>query len=76
MKYMDPPNSRKYVRKFTGLVNYYHNIWARPSYMLAPLTNIISSKVKIKWTLLKQDVFEEIEQIVACDNISTHPYFN
>ena len=44
--------------------------------MLAPLTNIISSKVKIKWTKLKQDVFEEIEQIVACDNISTYPDFN
>ena len=47
---MKPPISRKKVRQFIGVVNYYLDIWARRSHTLANLTNITYSKVKFKWT--------------------------
>ena len=57
-KNMKPPISRKEVRKFIGLVNYYSNMWARCSHILATLTNITYSKVKFKWTKTEQGAFE------------------
>ena len=50
-------------------------MWARRSHTLAPLTNIISSKVEFKWIKIKQDAFDEIKQIVACNNLLTYTYF-
>ena len=64
---MNPPISRKEVRKFIGLVNYYRDMWARWSHTLAPLTNITSNKVKFRWTKIKQDAFGKIKRIVARD---------
>ena len=66
-KNMNPPISRKEVRKFIGLVNYYRDMWARWSHTLAPLTNITSNKVKFRWTKIKQDAFGKIKRIVARD---------
>ena len=64
---MNPPISRKEVRKFIGLVNYYRDMWARWSHTLAPLTNITSNKVKFRWTKINQDAFGKIKRIVARD---------
>ena len=33
-------------------------------------------KVIFKWTKIKQDVFNEIKRIVACDNLLAYPHFN
>ena len=42
-------------------------MWARLSHILAPLTNIMSSKVNFKWTKIKQDAFKEMMWIVSHD---------
>ena len=57
-------------------MNYYHNIWARCSHALAPLTKTTSSKVKSKWTKTEQDDFSEIKRIVDRDTLSDYPDFN
>ena len=51
-------------------------MWARRSNMLATSTNIMSSKVKFKWTKIKQDTFEEIKRIVAHNTLLEYPDFN
>ena len=43
-----PPNFRKEVSPFIGLVNYYRDMWERRSHKLAPLTKITSIKVEFK----------------------------
>ena len=68
-KNMKPPNSRKGVRQIIGLVNYYYDIWARYSHKLAPLTNIMSSGARFKWTKIEQDAFKEIKRIVTCNTL-------
>ena len=62
---MKPPTYQKEVRQFLCVLNHYHNMWARRSHLLAPLTNITSCKVKFKWTKIEQGAFQEIKRIVA-----------
>ena len=46
---MNPPTSQKEVRQFIGVVNYYCDMWTRSSHTFAPLTNIMTRKVKLKF---------------------------
>ena len=57
-KSMKPKTHQKKVCQFIDVINYYHNMWSRRSHTLAPLTNIHSSKVKLKWNRIKQDLFD------------------
>ena len=50
-------------------------MWERRSRTLAPLTKITPSKVKFKWTKIKQYLFEVIKQIVDHDNLLAYPDF-
>ena len=51
-------------------------MWEISSHMLAPLTNIISSKVKFKGSKIKQEYFELINNIMACNTLSVYPDFH
>ena len=44
--------------------------------MVGPSTNIMSSKVKFKWTKTKEYTFDTIKRIVARDNLLAYPDFN
>ena len=51
-------------------------MWARYSHTLATLTKITSTKVNFRLTEIKQDAFNEIKRITACNNLLTYPDFN
>ena len=72
---MNTHTSPKEVRQFVGLVNYYRGVWEKRSHMLAPLTNITSSKENFKWTKIELGTVDEIKRIVACGNLLTYPVF-
>ncbi len=38
---LNPPNNTKELRHFLGIVQYYQDMWARCSEMLAPLTDLV-----------------------------------
>jgi hypothetical protein len=38
---LNPPNNVKELRHFLGMVQYYRDMWARCSEMLAPLTDLV-----------------------------------
>eukprot|EP00804_Cyclotella_cryptica_P017280 CCRYP_016838-RB/>CCRYP_016838-RB protein AED:0.46 eAED:0.46 QI:73/-1/0/1/-1/0/1/0/101 len=38
---LTPPQNVKQLRRFLGMVQYYRDIWARRSEILAPLTNLV-----------------------------------
>ena len=44
--------------------------------MLVPITKITSNKVIFNWTKIKQDDFNEIKRIMACDTLLTYLDFN
>ena len=73
---MNTPTSLNEVLHFIGVVNCYRNMCPRRSHMLSPLTKITTNKSKCKFTKIKQDAFNEINQIVAHDTLLTYTYFN
>ena len=69
---MKSPTYQQYLRQFIGVVNYYHNMWPMWSHMLALLTKITPNKRKYIWTIIEQASFDEINQIVDRDSLSTY----
>ena len=71
-----PPTTKKQVRSFIGLINYYRDMWPRRSEILAPLTRLTSKDVPFQWTDVKQQVFDKIKSIVCCEVLLSYPDFN
>jgi hypothetical protein len=54
------PTTCKQLRRFIGMVNYYHDMWPLRSHLRAPLSLMTSAKVKWKWTPeCQEDSFEK-----------------
>jgi len=71
-----PPKTRKELRRFLGLVNYYRDLWPRRSHVLAPLTALTSKTVKWKWTEECQIAFDTMKRVMARTTILQYPDFN
>ncbi len=48
-----PPTGVKQLRHFLGMVQYYCDLWARQSEMLAPLTSLVGECGQTKTTKAK-----------------------
>ena len=59
------PTTRKQLRSFIGMVNYYRDMWIRRSELLAPLTALTSKTVPFKWTEKCQKAFEAVKKVVG-----------
>ena len=73
---MDTPKTRKQLRRFIGMVNYYRDMWKKRSEILAPLTALTSSTVKWKWTAVHDKAFEQMKSQIAKDTLLAFPDFN
>jgi hypothetical protein len=71
-----PPTTKKQVRSYIRLINYYRDMWPRRSEFLAPLTCLTSKDVPFQWTDIKQQVFDKIKSIVCCKVLLSYPDFN
>ena len=56
IKNLAPPKNRRQLRRFIGLINYYRDMWAKRSELLAPLSKLTSDKNKWQWTSVRSDV--------------------
>ena len=70
------PTTRKQLRSFIGMVNYYRDMWPGRAHLLAPLSAMTSSKVKWEWTEVHQKAFEEMKNRIAREALLTYPDFN
>jgi hypothetical protein len=79
---LNPPNNVKELRHFLGMVQYYRDMWARRSEMLAPLTNLVGecrgtkttsmNKTKKKpwrWDPTHQQVFDNVKAAIAKETV-------
>jgi transposase InsO family protein len=71
-----PPKTRKELRRFVGMVNYYRDMWIRRSEVLAPLTRMTSKLVKWNWTEVEQTAFDTMKRLLARETILAYPDFN
>jgi len=70
------PTTKKQLRRFIGMVNYYRDIWACHSETLARLTSLTSKDVKWKWMDVHQKSFNKMKKIVAHKVLLSYPNFN
>lgn len=70
------PTTRRQLRHFLGMVNYYRDMWRRRSHLLAPLTKLISDKEKFHWGPEQQQAFDEIKQTMSKETLLSFPDFS
>ena len=70
------PTCVQQLRWFIGIIKYYQDIWPQHSHILAPLTALISGKVKWKWTNEHQTAFDEMKRVITRETLLAYPNFN
>ena len=76
IKNLVSPKTKRELRRFIGIVNYYRDMWIRRSDILAPLSKLTSKTVKWQWTEVEQKAFETIKCIIARETLLVYPDFN
>jgi hypothetical protein len=84
-----PPTGVKQLRHFLGMVQYYRDLWARRSNMLAPLTSLVgecsqtkttiakgTKKVPWHWDEVHQRAFDHVKATTVKDVVLAYPYFS
>jgi hypothetical protein len=73
---MQPPTTKRQLRRFLGMVNYYRDMWQRRSHILAPLTSLSAKTAKWNWSDECNDSFETIKRAIARETLLNFPDFN
>jgi hypothetical protein len=84
-----PPTGVKQLRHFLGMVQYYRDLWARRSDMLAPLTSLVgecgqtkttkakgTKKVAWHWDEVHQRSFNHVKATIAKDVVLAYPDYS
>ncbi len=84
-----PPTGVKQLRHFLGMVQYYRDLWARWSDMLAPLTSLVgkcgqtkttkakgTKKVSWHWDEVHQRAFNHVRATKAKDVVLAYPDYS
>ena len=70
-----PPKTKRQLRRFLGMVNYYRDMWKRRSHILSPLSKLVSKSVKWKWTAIEQTAFDEAKRMIQKETMLAYPKF-
>ena len=70
------PKTRKELRSFIGVVNYYRDMWIRRSHILAPLARLTSKTSKWEWGEKQAIVFKLAKRVIARETMLAYPDFS
>jgi hypothetical protein len=70
-----PSTTRKQLRRFIGMVNFYHDMWPQRLHLLVPLSSLTSVKVKWKRTTEHQKAFDKMKVLTAKETLLTFQDF-
>ncbi len=73
---LKPPKTKRQLRRFIGLVNYYRFMWQYRSHILAPLAALCSPNVAFKWTEEHTKAFQEMKKIVSHEVLLSFPDYS
>ena len=76
IRQIEKPKTKKQLRCFIGMVNYYRDVWPRRAHILAPLSELTSKNAKFKWTEKHQKAFDEMKEVIAKETLLAYPDFN
>ncbi len=84
-----PPTGVRQLRHFLGMVQYYRDLWARRSDMLAPFTSLVgefgqtkstkakgTKKVPWHWDKVHQRAFDHVKATTAKDVVLAYPDYS
>ena len=70
-----PPKTRRQLRHFLGMVNYYCDMWKCRSHILSRLSRLVSKSVKFEWTEKEQKAFEDSKRMIQKETMLAYPKF-
>jgi hypothetical protein len=83
------PTGVRQLRHFLGMVQYYHELWARQRNMLPPLTSLVgecgqtistkakgTKKVPWHWDEVHQRAFDHVKATIAKDVVLAYPDYS
>ena len=70
------PKTRKKLRQFIGMINFYRDMWQNCSELLAPLTALTPKNAKYDWKDEHQKCFEAIKRVIGREVFLGYPDFN
>jgi hypothetical protein len=86
---INPPTGVRQLRHFLGMVQYYHDLWARWSDMLVLLTSLVrecgqtkstkakgTKKVPCHWDEVHQRAFNHVKATIAKDVVLAYPNYS
>ena len=73
---MATPRTRKELRSFLGLVNYYGDMIGQRSHIITPLTKLTSKKVPFVWKDVHQKAYEKIKMVLSKETLLRYPDFS
>ena len=86
---LHPPNNVKELRHFLGMVQYYRDMWAKRSEMLAPLSDLVgecgetkttrknkTKKSPWRWDSVHQRAFDNVKAAIAKEVVLAYPDFS
>ena len=86
---LEPPKGVKQLRTFLGMVQYYRDLWARRSEVLAPLTSLVgecghtkitkakgTKKKPWYWNEVHQEAFNLVKTIIAKEVVLAYPDYS
>ena len=84
-----PPNNVKELRHFLGMVQYYQDMWAKRSEILAPLSDLVgecgetkttkknkTKKSPWRWDPIHQTAFDNVKATIAKEVVLAYPDFS
>ena len=71
-----PPQTKKQLRGFIGMVNYYRDMWIRRSHVLAPLASLTSKETPWRWGDEHQKAFDTMKRIISKETLLAYPDFS
>ena len=71
-----PPKTKKELRRFIGMINYYKDMYKKRAEILAPLTKMTGKNVPYKWDKECQESFDKIKGIIAKQTMLVFPDYN
>ena len=65
--------SKKQLRSFIGLIDYYNNMWKHRSGILTRLSSMTSKQAKWNWNKEYKMAFDTIKKLVSTDTLLSYP---
>ena len=70
---MARPKTKKQLRGFIGLVNYYRYMWRKRSHLLTPLSEMAGKNKPFKWTEECEKSFREVKKVISEEVLLSFP---